>query len=1080
MNPKLSLKTLLRSPARTVLIFILLTAVTFALFSQVMEYSITSREIKKAVGLYNGVTAVENTPVPEEAKDMGIPLFMFSDERVNAAVLPEYWRDIYENIGYEYLTREQIEKIGSLPYVTYTDTRYMTAGYSDTYYRVDDGIEFYDYTNQCVVEGTVEVVQTDKLAVGDLKLLAGVPRRAFGDNSILVVAEQDDATHLGMTAEREGIPAEQAIYYNGGGDVGRITNFVTVNSKYGIDWLDEVEEGKRYVFVLRYEDYSNNIATPLKYYLTDPFVQEYCDAVYCVDGEPENYLEKEEYAGLKAYIDSVNARRCTFDVVYTKNTGSIRYFSDKTIGISEGRGITPEDTEKGRNVCVIHHDMAMEHGLSVGDTFTLKLGDKLFEQYMSKGAIAVSPEMEAKQLTDAELEIVGIFKDTRKDEIMSDDPFWSYSANTVFVPEHLLNADTAGHTFTPGEVSFVVENAWDIPAFVEECLPEIEAMGLTVFFSDSGWTDMLEDFKETERLSLIKIAVLTAAVAISTGFAAFLYIVGKRREYAIMRVLGTDKKKSGRALLIPLGVLSVCAVAAGSAAAYIYTVFNVRNNETIKAISTQGAVDASISGGLTAACILGELLLIMIMAAAMLIKIGRNSPLALIQQGAQKLKKVKKTGKTPIAEPSKPVVLGEWVSIPALKRDGNDRSFKFVSRYVLRHIRRSAAKAVLFVLVSVMLLSVLGQLNIMDQAYMEIFNSTEVMSNFAGYLNFNYVTKLLESGYVTDVYYQNKSETTAEGVDTEVYLTSDIERLTGEMPEITYAKGYDEEVLREVGNTLIMGKVLLKELGLEIGDTVRLSAGGVLSRIEEKFMNKYIMANGTPDGIKKDQLAAWKREILEENREEIDKTFDEKADKFVIAGVVETPSGDYDRAMFTAGSKYMSNQYGILVILDIIEAKLENNKKADRYRKFGTELAAANLTGEVAFVMDDSKLDNVKTNVELMDTLYPLVMTAVLAIGAFICGLVIVQSSKEICIMRILGTSKKKTWAMLVSEQMVLCIIAVVLALAVLIVRRVSAGVYVQMIIAFAIYLAGIFAASMITAYVMTKKNALDMLHTKE
>lgn len=1080
MRPKLALKTLLRSPARTVLIFILLAAVTFALFSQVMEYSITSREMKKAVSLYNGVTAVESSPAPEEAKDMSTPLIMFSDERVNAEVLPEHWRNIYENLSYDHLTQEQTDKIDSLPYVTYTDTRYMTAGYSDTYYRVDDGIEFYEYTNQCVVEGTVEVVQTDKLAVGDLELLAGVPRRAFGDNSIYVVAEQDDATHLGMTAERDGVSEDMAIYYNGGGDVPRITNFVTVNSKYGIDWLSEIEAGKRYVFVLRYEDYSNNLASPLKYYLTDPFVDEYCDAVYCVDGEPENYLEKEEYAGLKAYIDSVNARRCTFDVVYTENTGSIRYFSDRTIGISEGRGITPEDTKHGRNVCVIHHDMAMEHGLSVGDTFTLKLGDKLFEQYMAKGAISVSPETEAENLTEVQLEIVGIFKDTRKDEIMSDDPFWSYSANTVFVPKHLLNADTAGHTFAPGEVSFVVENAWDIPAFVQECIPEIEAMGLTVFFSDSGWTDMLENYKETEKLSLIKIAVLTAAVAISTGFAAYLYIVGKRREYAIMRVLGTDKKKSGRALLIPLSVLSVCAVAAGSAAAYIYTVFNVRNNETIKAIASQGAVDASISGSLTAACISGEILLIMIMAFIMLAKIGSNSPLALIQQGAQKVKRIKAGKKAPAAEPAEPVVLGQWVSIPALERDGNDRSFKFVSRYVLRHIRRSAAKAVLFVLVSVMLLSVLGQLNIMDQAYMEIFNSTEVMSNFAGYLNFNYVTKLLDSGYVTDVYYQNRSETTAEGVDTEVYLTSDIERLTGEIPEITYAKGYDGEVLHKVGNTLIMGKGLLEELGLELGDTVRLSDNGVLSRIEDKFMNKYIMANGTPDGIKKDQLAAWKREILDQHRDEIDKTFDEKADKFIIAGVVETPSGDYDRAVFTAGSKYMSNQYGILVILDIIEAKLENNKKADRYRKFGTELAAANLTGEVAFVMDDSKLGNVKTNVELMDTLYPIVMTAVLAIGAFICGLVIVQSSKEICIMRILGTSKKKTWALLVSEQMVLCVTAVLLALVVLIIRRVSAGVYLQMMLAFAIYIIGIFAASMITAYVMTKKNALDMLHTKE
>ena len=49
MKPKLSLKVLYRSPVKTILTFILLAAVTFALFSQVMEYAVTSREMKKAV-----------------------------------------------------------------------------------------------------------------------------------------------------------------------------------------------------------------------------------------------------------------------------------------------------------------------------------------------------------------------------------------------------------------------------------------------------------------------------------------------------------------------------------------------------------------------------------------------------------------------------------------------------------------------------------------------------------------------------------------------------------------------------------------------------------------------------------------------------------------------------------------------------------------------------------------------------------------------------------------------------------------------------------------------------------------------
>ncbi|MBQ8830277.1 MAG: ABC transporter permease [Oscillospiraceae bacterium] len=1080
MRPRLTLKMLLRSPARTALTFILLAAVTFALFSQVMEYTIASNEIKRAVERYDGVATVEVSPLAPEATETGKPFYLYSDGKVSTENLPEYFAEKFENMGYEKLSAEQIEAISALPYVTYTDTRFMTAGYSETYRRVDDGIIFYEHTNQCVVEGTAESIHDGKITVGDLELLGGVPRRAFGDNKIIVVAEQTDATHLGLMGDRDGIPIDEVMYFNGGGDRSRITNFVTVNSKYDVDYIEEnIEIGKRYVFVLRYEDYSNNLSSPLSYYLTDPFVNEYCEAVYCVDGESENYLETEKYAGLRAYIESVDRRLYTFDVVYTENMGSIRYFSDKTVGVSEGRGITREDTAQKNNVCVIHHDMAMEHGLKVGDTITLGLGDKLFEQYMSNGAVSVSPETKSENITEVALEIVGIFKDTRKDEIMFDDPAWSYSANTIFVPKHLLNADTTGHAFSPGEVSFVVDNAWDIPAFTQESAPQIENMGLTLFFTDSGWTDMLEDFRETERLSLIKIAVLVAAVLLSTCFAAFLYIVGKRREYAIMRVLGTDKKKAGGSMLLPLAVMSALAVILGSLAAYLYTLHNIHHSEMLLLISG-GNVETAVPMGLFALCIIGELALILVIALIMLIIIGANSPLALIQNSTVKVKKVKKSRKNAVPEPKEPIKLGEWVSIPPLPRDGNDRSFKFISRYVLRHIRRSAGKAVLFILVSVMLLSVLGQLNIMDQAYIEIFEDVEIMSNYAGYLNFNYVSQLLESGYVTDVYYQNLAETHIEGVPVPVYLTSDMERFAGEELDVTYAEGYDESVMRSVGDVIIVGEKLMQDNGWELGDTVRLAGRGVLERVEEKFINRYIMQCKPPEGISKDELAVWKRNVIDEHREEIDAEFDKKADKFIIAGCVTSRSGNFDEVLFTPGSKCISNEYGILVILDVIEAKVKSNWKVDDYREFGEALAAKNLTGEIAFVMDDSKLDNVRNNVELMDTLYPLVMLAVLLIGGFLCGLVIVQSSKEIAIMRVLGTSVKKTRIILISEQMVLCLAGIILALAVLIFRGVSAGVYGQMAVAFVIYLAAIFAASFIAAYMTTRKNALEMLHTKE
>ena len=87
MRSALSLKTLYRSPVRTVLTFILLVAVTFALASQVLEYSVAKREMGKMVELYDGTLNVSlNTFKAGERENPG---YMYIDSRVPQNQLPE-------------------------------------------------------------------------------------------------------------------------------------------------------------------------------------------------------------------------------------------------------------------------------------------------------------------------------------------------------------------------------------------------------------------------------------------------------------------------------------------------------------------------------------------------------------------------------------------------------------------------------------------------------------------------------------------------------------------------------------------------------------------------------------------------------------------------------------------------------------------------------------------------------------------------------------------------------------------------------------------------------------------------------
>lgn len=157
MRPSLSVRTLYRSPVRTLLTFILLAVVTFAFFSQVAEYAVTTREFNNAVKQYYGLGAVEikppDVPVVENGYylqfDPRIEKYPYNTER--------WFNKSYTPVRYPPLTQEQVGAISSFPYISFTDMRYMTAGVSDTYYRLDER-NIYNHTLRCIVEGTLEIV----------------------------------------------------------------------------------------------------------------------------------------------------------------------------------------------------------------------------------------------------------------------------------------------------------------------------------------------------------------------------------------------------------------------------------------------------------------------------------------------------------------------------------------------------------------------------------------------------------------------------------------------------------------------------------------------------------------------------------------------------------------------------------------------------------------------------------------------------------------------------------------------------------------------------------------------------------
>ena len=1067
MKPKLALKNIYRSFVRSIFIFILLASTTCLLFSNIMEFYVSKRETEKAIETFDGIGTLERRAVSAYAENMKYGEYILSDPRVLLDFYPEDRAKIYRGkMSYDRMTDSDIEKIEGMENITYTDKRYMTSGVSDTYTRLDmDTDYYYDFTNCYVVEATVEkwYDHMGRLLVKDIEFIGGTKHVNFQYDKLWIEPE--------FTAGDD-IEGEWLVLSSMGHESDK--------SRYTTPWCKALEEGGRYVFIgkMQYvvggQDYQ-------MLSLTDNFAYGWCDGVWSLESEGEDYLETEKFAPLREYINLIETDIYTFDVVYTQNMNAIRYFADGTLAITDGRRLNRQDYLNGSNVCVINHEVARVYGLEVGDTITLDLGNKLFEQYEGVGAIAAVPERLATEYTNVTLEIVGIWKDTRHRTLKANDPdpCWSYNINTVFVPTHLLNADEDelnNHTFAMGEFSFVIEDIYAVESFNKRSLT---TMGLRLTLDDGNWKEIEDAIKESETMSYIKIAILSAAVFASLWFTVLLYVLGRKRDYAIMRVLGTTKKQSKNTLLLPLSVLSAVSVAVGAAAAWIYTANNIEFDFSLSQMS-EYTTDVNVPVWLVVSCTAAVFVIAYLIASVIISFIGRRSPLALLQDNTQKRTKKKKKQK--IAEPEK-VVLGQWESLPKPKHDGKSRKVSFICRFVLRNIGRARVKAIMFILVTALLLNVAGQLNILLDTYTETFETTEVVSTYAGSLNLNYVSQLQESGYVKDIFYRSKRSIDIDMVQTTAYVTNDIKRLLNKA-DITWLDGYDESIMHTHENIIVLDKVLMDKYGYELGDTVYVTNGGQFDDKLDNSLKNYRNNNGydLPD-----------EEVIPLLIDNVKEWYMARAGEFIIVGCIDTgPMPEYTeedevlteedvKHAYLPGTMDMNTAYGKLTIMEVTEATLVDNWKRDEYREYGRALADANLTFEVAFIMETELVDYLAGVIFLLELIAPVAIIAMLIIGVFMTCLIILQSSKDIAIMRVLGTSKKRTRAIIVSERIVLCIIGVVIALAVTFIMRGSSETVVHhVLIVYSLYFAAILISSAIASVAATRKNVLELLQTKE
>ncbi len=645
------MKTLYRSPLRSLLTLLLLAAAAFLFLYNLSEYSVADREYREARDQYEGVLTVEEAAVPEMGG--GFDLFLFSDETgrnssYGLRLNENYPELVYENFHQQSMGEELIGTLAALPHVSRVERRYLTAGVLQDYTRLDMDYNYYPYDYRCVITATVrarynnsvhdnwayysaiypELEAVEWLELEDVELLAGDPdclwdhifNKPYEEHVLyLQTMKEEYRERMGYTFRMEPTSPSR-------------NNVVTLENHVYPEYAAILQPGRRYLMVLRNNSVPVNILATEEY--TNPYpkglVHEFevgDDSLagwwpYFVDitDFPENWLELEEYADLRELIQVTNNDVHTFDVVYCDDMAAQRRAADGRIVCEAGRFITPEDA--GQPVCVVSTDFLDAYGLSVGDTLTLNLGNYLSEQYAPLGAVAVTRGRENTAYTTQTFTIVGAWRDLNEGNHPRRDLYWCWSNNAIFVPTAFLPEcrNAGGHTFKPSEVSFVVGNAEDISAFVKECLPQVEAMGLTYQFSDGGWLQVASDLTRARSLAQVKLLIFAGAALFALVLTVWLFIGRKKREYGILRALGMGKRQAGARLFVPFLMLGLVSTLAGFLVSWLVTAGR------LAADHAQASPALFLLGGL------GFLALLAAMAFAGLLLIRRESILELTQE----------------------------------------------------------------------------------------------------------------------------------------------------------------------------------------------------------------------------------------------------------------------------------------------------------------------------------------------------------------------------------------------------------------------------------------------------------------
>lgn len=810
------------------------------------------------------------------------------------------------------------------------------------------------------------------------------------------------------------------------------------------------------------------------------------------EGDTVDYSDK-KLAGLKEHLELVNANQRAMQIYGTKDMSLMPYVqeSSRVYYLVDGRWLNREDDLNKKNVCVVHSFFADWRGLSLGDKINIELRDMVggYAGYITPMYTEQWSNWRSYETVEREFEIVGIY-----DTVFFD--ITTARGNTMFIPDSSIPENflpQMKEKVYPSSYSFVLRSAQDQQIFLVENQGELESMGITVSFMENNADNFgiaAKSLKKSTQMSVVIFSVTFLPVMV---IVAFFYLSQRRREFAIARAMGISRSRTIHQVGAASIWIGLPGIVIGGIAAWYKTLEEAKN--LFKDFATSKTIEYSSS-----LMIFWLLLLVFLFALFMVLIIlgcsymANQSVFDLLQGHMLRRNKKYKSNKNSVlqldshkkhAEESDKLSGEASLSLDSYKEIMVELTEKRVSKihkfitsieYLYRHMIRSYGKLLLMLIISLGFIATYSWFDTaiekkmieVEQLYHSVVIDGEILktgifdiSQGGGFINPRVVSALQDSGLIKESYLEKTTrigvilnfhpEKTSDADTKRAKATvggavsfSDWESFfmgTGAGVTVEFMNGYNKEVFMENKNEIveaILPYEQLEELGKRWDEIVYLIVG-------EEYTPCRIV--GTYKGLLSDAVAGGAIIMSEYHMQQFTKG------NFVYA----TARFTFDPA--------------------------KNKELLQRGKEFKEMVSSAKF-GDIVprLVIRDAELhqaiEPMERNLSLLKIIYPIAVAAFTLIGGVLNFLMILFRAKEAAIMMVLGGSKGRVRILFVLEQALTYLVGMLLGITLILIlqEEISPNIQINLLL----YLIGCTSGSILGSIFVTNKIPLELLQVKE